>query len=119
MYANTGNATAVVPAVVTPPAGTYADQVSIVLNASTPTAFIYYTLDGTIPTVNSSLYLSPITLTSSAVIRAFVVAGGIESAVNDTVYTVTTQLPPADPFFVTSDSNRCGYNLLHNRWYGS
>ncbi|VAW68287.1 hypothetical protein MNBD_GAMMA10-1263 [hydrothermal vent metagenome] len=108
MYANTGNATAVVPAVVTPPAGTYADQVSIVLNASTPTAFIYYTLDGTIPTVNSSLYLSPITLTSSAVIRAFVVAGGIESAVNDTVYTVTTQLPPADPFFVTIAGNYNG-----------
>jgi N-acetylneuraminic acid mutarotase len=55
--------------------GTYATAQTVAMSDATPGAKIYYTTDGTAPTANSAVYGTPITLSSSAIIQAFAVAG--------------------------------------------
>ena len=54
------------------------NQLSI--HSSTPDAVIYYTLDGSMPTPNSTKYDGPISLTQSCTVRAIVVAEGYEAS---------------------------------------
>ena len=56
---------------------------------------IYYTTNGTAPTSASSIYSSPITISSSATLAAIAVyPGGPASAVNAATYTITPALTP-------------------------
>ena len=48
---------------------------------------VYYTLDGTVPTVNSTLYSAPITLTSTTTIKAVAYDGSNASSVATATYT--------------------------------
>jgi hypothetical protein len=48
----------------------YTNEVSVSLSSSIPGAEIHYTIDGSSPTTNSPLYLAPISLTSTAVLRS-------------------------------------------------
>lgn len=57
---------------VTPAGGKYYNPLSVTLNSS-KSANIYYTLDGSDPTENSKLYLGPINLTTSKVLKFFAV----------------------------------------------
>ncbi|MBT0664625.1 chitobiase/beta-hexosaminidase C-terminal domain-containing protein [Geobacter pelophilus] len=78
-----------------PPAGTYAGSVTVTLTAS-ETATIYYTIDGSVPTTASSIYINPITLSSPTVtsktLKYFAVdkAGNAEASVNTGVYNLHT-----------------------------
>jgi hypothetical protein len=47
------------PPVVNPPSGNYAQHVRITINSNTPDANLYYTLDGSTPTTNSTPYTGP------------------------------------------------------------
>ncbi len=49
---------------------------SITLSSSIPGADIYYSLDGSEPDINSTLYTGPITISQTAVLRARVIANG-------------------------------------------
>lgn len=87
----------VVTPVFSPAAGTYYGNVDVTLTCATSNATIYYTTDGTAPTVNSKVYTAPITLTATTTVQAFAKATGLkDSAVATAAYTISkndTNLP--------------------------
>jgi hypothetical protein len=53
--------------------GFYSGSQSLILSAESPAAEIYYTIDGTVPDTNSTLYETPLILDSTIAIRAITV----------------------------------------------
>ncbi|OOM04931.1 TIM-barrel domain-containing protein [Clostridium acetobutylicum] len=78
--------------------GTYTSPQKVSLKASDPNAAIYYTLDGTAPTVNSTKYTGPITIDSSKTLK-FIVrdANGNESDVFTEQYTTYIKVHYKNP----------------------
>jgi hypothetical protein len=69
----------------------YAGPQSVTINDATPGAQIYYTTDGSIPTLASALYSGPINVSASATISAIALAPGYSaSAVASTAYTIVS-----------------------------
>lgn len=66
--------------VITPNGGTFAGSVSVTLTDAIPDAALYYTLDNSVPTTNSILYLSPFIITNSLEIKVKAVKVGIEDS---------------------------------------
>ncbi len=56
------------------PAGFYTDSVTVALTNNEPGATLYYTLDGTEPSTSSDEYTGPITLKTTAVLKAMAVS---------------------------------------------
>ncbi|MFL0267539.1 glycoside hydrolase family 3 N-terminal domain-containing protein [Candidatus Clostridium radicumherbarum] len=63
-----------------PVPGIYNTNQNVILTSITPDAKIYYTTDGTEPTINSAKYSSPINIEANTTIKAFAVAEGIENS---------------------------------------
>ena len=76
--------------VITPGTNTYIGPVSMTITDPTNTAAIYYTTDGSVPTVTpSELYTGTVTLHGSATVNAMAVASGFaNSAVATATYTI-------------------------------
>jgi hypothetical protein len=69
--------------------GTYYASQSVALSSGTAGAAIHYTLDGSTPTINSSLYSTPITVSSSETINAIgVLANYANSQVASAQYVI-------------------------------
>jgi hypothetical protein len=86
------------PAVATPAisplAGAYGPPLILSISDTTPGATIYYTTDGTTPTISSTPYTAAFQLNSSATVQAIAVASGYSnSAVASAAYTVQTGAP--------------------------
>jgi hypothetical protein len=62
------------PPVITPAAGTYTSEQSVTITSPTAGGVLYYTLDGSTPTVFSTPYTVPILLTTSKTVNAVAVA---------------------------------------------
>ncbi len=76
------------------PAGTYAAAQTVSISDSTAGAAIYYTLDGTTPTASSSLYSTPLSVSSTETIKALAVAAGFSnSSVASASYTISSTTP--------------------------
>ncbi len=74
-----------------PAAGTYPSAQSVTISDSTPGTTIYYTTDGTSPTTSSSIYGSPITVSSAETLQAMAVeAGYANSSVASAAYTINS-----------------------------
>jgi hypothetical protein len=71
-----------------PAAGAYAPGQQITLSSGTPRATIRYTLDGSIPGPNSTVYSAPLTLSSSETVRAIAVTDDVSSATSSATFTV-------------------------------
>ena len=67
-----------------PVAGTYAEAQTVTISCATEGADIYYTLDGTEPTMESTMYENPLTVSGTTTIKAVAYDG------NDTPSNVTT-----------------------------
>lgn len=89
----TGHAEDVVDAdvaqpIFSPQDGTYTDSVIVSLTCATPLAQIYYTTDGTAPTLSSTPYSAPFLLTASATVNAVAALGASLSAVSQADYII-------------------------------
>ena len=81
--------------IITPDGGTFAKSQDVKLSTVTPSAYIYYTLDGTTPTTASAQYTEPIAISTDTTLKAIASAPGyIQSAVSSAIFTFTGQTPP-------------------------
>src|SRR5204863_1834346 len=77
-----------------PAGGTYTSAQSVTLSDTTSGATIYYTTDGSTPTTSSTVYSTPISVSSNTTINAIATAFGFsQSAVGTAAYTIN--LPQA------------------------
>lgn len=79
--------------VITPAPGTYNSPLTLTMTDSAP---IYYTTDGSGPTVNSTVYTGPVTVSVSETVKAIAIKPGFKSS---PVITYTYHLVPAAPVF--------------------
>jgi len=82
------------PAAATPtfsvPTGVYTDPQSVTIATATDGASIYYTTDGSDPTASSTLYTTPVTVSTTTTIKAIAVKEGID---NSYIATATYTFP--------------------------
>ncbi|MBR4897779.1 MAG: chitobiase/beta-hexosaminidase C-terminal domain-containing protein [Prevotella sp.] len=69
------------------PEGTYTEAQTVTLACETEGAAIYYTLDGTDPTAESTLYEAPITISTTTTVKAIAIKDDVLSAVATATYT--------------------------------
>jgi hypothetical protein len=88
-----GEPTAAAPAI-TPDGGTFGGIQSVTLSSATPSANIFYTLNGSLPTPGSTLYAEPITIGADTTLRAIASASGyVQSGVSSATFTFSDQTP--------------------------
>ncbi len=74
----------------TPTPGNYSEQQTVELACETEGASIYFTTDGTDPSISSSLYSDPFTITTTTTIKAIAVKDGYDnSEVATALYTIS------------------------------
>lgn len=77
--------------VINPLSGEYAEGTEITITCETEGASIYYTIDESEPTAESTLYTGPIVLTADMVVKAIALADGMEaSEVAEEIFIVET-----------------------------
>jgi hypothetical protein len=74
-----------------PAPGTYASAQTVTITSGTPSATIYYTINGTTPTTSSTLYTGPVTLPgTTTTLKALAVKSGLDdSSVQSGTYTIS------------------------------
>jgi hypothetical protein len=71
-----------------PPAGLQYSTIDLALTTGTPDATIYYTLDGSEPTISSTVYSSPIFIDEAMTVKAFAVKTDLaDSDIAEAAYT--------------------------------
>ena len=79
-----------------PAPGTYPTAQSVTIADTTAGAKIYYTTDGSTPTISSTPYSTPITISSSATVQAIAAAtGSLTSSVASGAYIIGAPANPA------------------------
>ncbi len=68
--------------------GRYTEPVSVEISCETEGAAIYYTLDGTIPTEQSTAYTTPIDISETTTLTAIAIANGERSSVTKATYRI-------------------------------
>ncbi|MDW7675103.1 MAG: chitobiase/beta-hexosaminidase C-terminal domain-containing protein, partial [Bacillota bacterium] len=74
--------------IVTPDPGYYNLPQEITLTSSTSGAEIFYTTDGTTPSISSTQYTGPITISTSTTIKAVAIKDGLYSEVNNLTFII-------------------------------
>ena len=84
------------PPTISPAGGIFSAPVLVTLQHTNPGTTLYFTLDGSLPTTNSSLYTAPFTLTSSATVSVNAFAPGfVNSIATSAAFTISQgTLPP-------------------------
>lgn len=91
--------------VMNPEAGTYTAAQNVTIACATEGAAIYYTLDGTTPTANSTLYENAIEITETTTINAIAFVGETASDMATATYTIeVTPVEPDEPTVLDLDS---------------
>jgi uncharacterized sulfatase len=101
------------PVIITPPSGLSRQPVLVTMATSLSNAVIRYTLDGSIPNTNSTLYSAPFRVTNSTQVAAVAVTNGVASKVSQVGYTIASNAPNV-VLFIAEDT---GAGDLHD--YGN
>jgi hypothetical protein len=79
---------------ISPNGGSFTGPVNVTLQAATSGAAIYYTTNGTTPSPSSTLYAGPLTLASSATIKAIAIkTGSSPSTIASAAFTIAATTP--------------------------
>ena len=79
----------------TPEAGTYSEAISVTISCATDGATIYYTIDGSNPMEDGSVYTSAINITETTTVKAFAMKEGyLNSGVASATYTISEAPAP-------------------------
>lgn len=100
--------------------GTYYTSQSVTLTSTTENVEIYYTTDGSTPTVNSSLYKTPVRISSTSTLKAVAVKNGVlVSDVMSVEYTIriSTGGGGGGGSSSSSSSSSSSYNVSFNLNY--
>lgn len=89
-YYNASGTPTVATPTFSPAAGTYYEAQNVTISCTTTGATIYYTTDGTTPTTSSSVYSSPIAISTTTTVKAMGVKSGMD---NSSVATATYTFP--------------------------
>ncbi len=93
--------------------GSVAGPLAVSLSNIASGATIRYTLDGSEPTASSPVYTGPITLNSSAVVKAkSFVSGSLDSFTASASYTITSTQPTVG-YYVTADSGTKAFPAVY------
>ena len=88
--------------------GSYLLEQSVSISCTTENATIYYTLDGTDPTENSSVYGDPISVATTTTLKAAALADGYAmSEVATATYTIHEVMPIADARALANNAYAC------------
>ena len=80
------------------PAGVYYTTQTVAISDATPGATIYYTLNGSQPTISSYRYIRPVAINAAETIKAIAVAPGLSSSsVASAYYALTAPTPVITP----------------------
>lgn len=83
--------------VITPNGGSFGGTLNVTLSSATALANIYYTLDGSVPTLASTVYTGPIAIHGDTTIRAIASGDGfLQSAASSASFTDVGQTPPVN-----------------------
>ena len=96
---SSGSVGAAATPIFNPGSGTYSSAQKVTISSTTPGAAIYYTTDGSTPTVNSQQYSVPITVSNSETISAIAVASGYSNSAQGSATYVITLGQVATPIF--------------------
>jgi hypothetical protein len=98
------------------PSGTYDTVQNVTLSTTTIGASIYYTLNGTTPTTNSTLYENPIAITETATLKAIAVKSGMnDSGIYTAYYTVlNTGTNPTLVDYLNNITNQGNHSISLN-----
>jgi len=80
-----------------PVGGSYGSAQIVTLSSATSGASIYYTTDGSTPTVSSNVYTGPFTVSSTTTVRAIAILNGVSSTVTSATYTINVATIPSAP----------------------
>ncbi len=95
VYGLLGSVQVAAAPVITPQGGTFGTTQTVTMTDTTPNATIFYTLDGSVPSVASQQYTGPIQIDTDATVRALASANGYsQSAVSTAVFNFSDQTPP-------------------------
>jgi sugar lactone lactonase YvrE len=94
-----------------PAAGTYVGPQTITLGETNAYATVYYTTDGTTPTINSNPYFQPILLGGSATVKAIAVGGPITNPIISPVASATYAITASSPYLIDTiaGNGKAGY----------
>ncbi|WP_193210594.1 chitobiase/beta-hexosaminidase C-terminal domain-containing protein [Luteolibacter marinus] len=93
IWAKPGATSDVSVPVLAPRGGTYGSPQLVTMTCSTAGASIYYTTNGSTPTISSTKYTGPVTVSASATIRAFATAPDLDaSSVQTEDYFIVNQV---------------------------
>jgi hypothetical protein len=101
----------VAPPVIAPSGATFSGSQSISITDSTQGANIYYTTNGSTPTVNSTLYAGPFNITSNAIVTAIASATGyLQGPPVSAIFSSTANA--ANPVFTLASGTYSGTQSL-------
>jgi formylglycine-generating enzyme required for sulfatase activity len=95
-----------------PPAGQFTEEQTVTMSCATPAAEIRYTVNGSDPTLTSSLYTAPLSVPSTATIKAKAYKTGMNaSQITTATYTINPIQTVAAPTFNPPGGN---YNSIQS-----
>jgi hypothetical protein len=83
------------PPAISPNGGSLSAPQQVMLSTTTPNSTIYYTTDGSLPTMAAPVYTGPFTITTDTTVQAITSAQNyLQSPVSTAVFTFASQVPP-------------------------